>query len=406
MDGIHEEHGADRRKDPRIMLALTLRTFDRLAERIVRRAFDDAGVEIDGTRPHDVRVHDPSFYARLARNPAFQLGETYLDGLWDCDAIDELLDRLVRSGVAGAHDHGGRFQLRSAWARVRNRQSRGRAGDVATAHYDLDPELYRRMLDDTMTYTCAYWRDGAETLGDAQRNKLRMICDKLDLQPGEALLDIGCGFGGLAAYAAEHRGVSVVGVTNSVQHQQIAAARYAGRLPVEIMLLDYRRLPELGRRFDKIASIEMIEAVGPKNFPAYMKIAHDCLVPGGRFLVQSFISNESRQVCNEWFDRYIFPNGVSPSFGQLSVATAPNFGAPKDVHDLGAHYPPTLMAWDHNLRAAWPALSARRPCDERFRRMWHFYLRCLAGVFRAEDLRLCQIVYGKGPVGELRVPAR
>jgi cyclopropane-fatty-acyl-phospholipid synthase len=252
-----------------------------------------------------------------------------------------------------------------------------------------------------MTYTCAYWRDDAGALGAAQRAKLRLICDKLDLQRGETLLDIGCGFGGLLAFAAEHYGVTGVGITNSIHHQREATARAAG-MPIEYVLLDYRELPSLGRRFDKIASIEMIEAVGPKNFARYMAIAHACLADGGRFLVQSFISSTSRHVCNEWFDRYIFPNGVSPSFAQLSRATERSFGAPKDVHDLGAHYPPTLLAWDANLRAAWPHLTRRY--DARARRMWHFYLRSMAGTFRAEDLRLCQIVYAKGAVGDIRYP--
>ena len=227
-----------------------------------------------------------------------------------------------------------------------------------------------------------------------------MICDKLDLQPGETLLDIGCGFGGLAAYATEHYGVRATGITNSAQHARLARELHPH---LDFELLDYRELPALGRRFDKIASVEMIEAVGPKSYPAYMTIVHELLRDRGRFLVQSFISNTSRQVCNAWFDRYIFPNGVSPSLAQLSRATEPNFGTPKDVHDLGVHYTPTLHAWDRNLTATWPRLA--RNYDDRFRRMWHFYLTCLAGVFRAEDLRLCQIVYARGAVGDIRIAA-
>jgi cyclopropane-fatty-acyl-phospholipid synthase len=134
----------------------------------------------------------------------------------------------------------------------------------------------------------------------------------------------------------------------------------------------------------------MIEAVGPKNFPTYYGVVDRCLADDGRFLLQSFISPESRFVCNEWFDRYIFPNGVAPSLVQLAAAST--LSAP-DVHDLTQHYPPTLRAWDANLRATWPRLRSRS--DQRWRRMWHFYLMSLAGVFRAEDLRLCQLVYRK-----------
>jgi cyclopropane-fatty-acyl-phospholipid synthase len=376
------------------VLALTARTITRVSEWTVRHAFAQAGVTIGGTNPWDVQVRDPAFYFRVARNPALQLGETYMAGLWDCAQIDELLYRLLVSGVAGAHEQRG-AALRNAWARVANRQSRGRASEVATAHYDLDTALYEHMLDDTLTYTCAYYRDPGESLATAQRNKLRLVCDKLGLRPGQTLLDIGCGFGGLAAFAAEHYGVSVLGITNSVQHHDVATARYAGKLPVQFALMDYRELPGLRRRFDHIASIEMIEAVGPKNFATYMRTADACLADGGRFLVQSFISSTSRYVCNEWFDRYIFPNGVSPSFAQLAAATEGTFGAPQAVDDLGAHYSPTLLAWDDNLRAGWAKLRGPR-YDDRFKRMWHFYLRCMAGVFRAEDLRLCQIVYARG----------
>jgi cyclopropane-fatty-acyl-phospholipid synthase len=373
------------------MLALTIRSFARLAEWTVHRALAEADVEIGGTRPWDLRVHDRAFFARLVRNPAFQLGETYMDGLWDCDAIDELLYRLVKSGVAGAHERGGAFHIRTAWARMRNLQSRARASQVATAHYDLDTALYQAMLDDSLTYTCGYWREPTDTLADAQRNKLRLLCDKLALAPGETLLDIGCGFGGLAAFAAEHYGAHVVGITNSVQHHRVANERYAGKLPVELLLLDYRELPRLRRRFDKVVSVEMIEAVGPKNFGTYMDVVAACRAPGGRFVLQSFISDTSRFVCNEWFDRYIFPNGVSPSLAQLAEATAGNLGAPAEIHEIGLHYPPTLLAWDANLRGAWSRLGPRYAA--RTRRMWHFYLTSLAGVFRAEDLRLCQIRY-------------
>jgi len=377
------------------MLGLTISAFDRIAEWTVRRALADADIEINGKRAWDLRVRDPRFYLRLVRNPAFQLGETYMDGLWECDAIDELMYRMLISGVAGAHEQSGTFHLRNAWARLRNNQARDRAAEVATAHYDIDTELYAHMLDESMTYTCAVWRDPAGSLGDAQRAKLQLVCDKLGLRPGQTLLDVGCGFGGLAAFAAEHCGVSVVGITNSLEHAAVARARTTG-LPIEILHLDYRDLPSLRRRFDHIASIEMIEAVGPRNFETYMTVIERCLADDGRFLLQSFISGASRYVCNEWFDRYIFPNGVSPSFAQLAEASAGNLGAPKHVEDIGDHYPATLLAWDRNLTSSWPKLSRRH--DARFRRMWHFYLTCLAGVFRAKDLRLCQIVYTRGAV--------
>jgi cyclopropane-fatty-acyl-phospholipid synthase len=374
---------------------------DRIAERFVRDALSRCDVEIGGGRPWDIRVHHPAWYRRMAVNAPFQLGESYMDGLWDCDAIDELLFRIYSSKNGVAHERNWRFHARNIRARMRNPQTRERSGQVAERHYDQVPELFRYVLDEeTMSYTCGYWRDG-DSLGEAQRSKLRMICEQLDLRPGETLLDVGCGFGGLAAFAAEQYGARVVGVTNSELHRRVAQERCAHLAAIEILRLDYRDLPLLGRRFDKISSIEMIEAVGPKNLTTYMDLMYGCLRPGGRFLVQSFISHTSQHVCNEWFDRYIFPNGVSPSLAQIGAATAGSFGAPWEVRDIGTHYTPTLLAWDRNLERHWPQLS--RQLDDRFRRMWHFYLTSLAGIFRSQELRLCQIAFARSPVAR---PAR
>jgi cyclopropane-fatty-acyl-phospholipid synthase len=362
----------------------------RLAERAVRDTFASCGIEVGGSRPWDIRVRDSAFYRRMAVNPAFEIGETYLDRQYDCDAVDEMVYRILSSRAARL-TRGWKHHLRNTWARLGNPQSRARSTDVAQKHYDKTPLLFRRMLDaETMSYTCGFWQDGA-TLGAAQREKLRKICDKLELREGETLLDIGCGFGGLAAFAADECGARVVGITNSEMHWRVARERCAGKPSVEILLHDYRDLPSLRRRFDKAASIEMIEAVGPKNYAEYMSLVHQVLRPGGRFVVQAFISDVSLHVCNEWFDRHIFPNGVSPSLSQLDAATSDNFAAPQQIEEMGAHYPPTLLAWHANLSQHWTELAA----GERARRMWHFYLYSLAGVFRARDLRLCQLTWAR-----------
>jgi cyclopropane-fatty-acyl-phospholipid synthase len=370
----------------------------RLAERVVRDLLGGCDVEVGGRRPWDLLVHDRAFYRRVLLNPGLQVGETYLDGLWDCEAQDELFFRVLSSPRVRRLATGGTFLLREAWARLTNRQSRARARQVVERHYDADVELYRGMLDDTMTYTCAVWQEAAsagDSLAEAQRRKLRLVCTKLALRPGETLLDIGCGFGGLAELAAAEYGARVVGITNSRHHWREAQRRAGGRGDVEILELDYRDLPALGRRFDKIASIEMIEAVGPRNYATYMDVVARSLAPGGRVLVQSFLSDTSQHVCNEWFDRHVFPNGVTPSLAQLGAAARDRLGPPRDVEELGAHYPPTLRAWDANLRDHWPALGARY--GERDHRLWRHYLTCLAGTFRAGHLRLAQVLYEPAP---------
>jgi cyclopropane-fatty-acyl-phospholipid synthase len=364
---------------------------DRLAERAVREVLVRADVQIDGARPWDLRVRHPAFYRRLALNPSFQLGETYVDGLWECDAIDELLHRLMTSEVGARLEYGWKSRLRGAVAALRNLQSRRRATEVAERHYDAGTDLFERMLDDSMTYTCAFFERDDDPLERAQEAKMRMLCDRLALQPGETLLDIGCGFGGLAAFAARRYGVRVFAISNSREHVRVARERHGGRPDVEFALMDYRDLPATGRRFDKAVSVEMIEAVGPKNYRRYMRIVHDLLPDGGRFALQTFIADTPQRVCNEWFDRHIFPNGVTPSLVGLARASEDNFGTPGHLLDIGPHYAATLKAWHDNVERAWPELPARY--DERFRRMWRFYLLCLAGVFRAGGLRLCQLAY-------------
>lgn len=362
---------------------------------LVRKELERAGVEVGGGALWDITVNDESFYRRLAMNPAYELGATYVDGLWDCPAIDQLMTRLFDSGVAGRFERGVRHWGRSLLAKAHNLQSRLRASMVADQHYDLGNELFETMLDSSMMYTCAIFPHPQATLAEAQTNKLASICDKLELRKGDRFLDVGCGWGGLVEYAARRHGATGTGITIS-KNQLVAAQARASDLPgTAFKLLDYRDLPKSGQRFDKVASIEMIEAVGPKNFETFFESVHAVMAPRGRFVLQCFISNQSVQVCNEWFDRHIFPNGVSPSLAQLSSASERLFGAPAIIEDIGRHYDPTLMAWDANFNAGFERLS-KLGYDQRFRRMWHFYLRSLAGSFRTGHLRCYHIVYERG----------
>jgi cyclopropane-fatty-acyl-phospholipid synthase len=269
---------------------------------------------------------------------------------------------------------------------------------VGEQHYDLGNLLYQCMLDSRMTYTCAYWSKATD-LEQAQTDKLALSCRKLGLQPGQRVLDIGCGWGSFAEFAARHYRVQVVGITISREQAELARQRCRG-LPVEIRLQDYRELHE---PFERIVSLGMFEHVGCRNYSTYMQVVRRCLADGGLFLLHSIGSNRSLAHADPWIDRHIFPNGGLPSIAQIGKAIEKDF-VMEDWHNFGADYDRTLMAWHANFEHHWPQLEGRY--DQRFRRMWRYYLLTCAGAFRARDLQLWQIVLSKGGVPGGYCPAR
>jgi cyclopropane-fatty-acyl-phospholipid synthase len=238
-----------------------------------------------------------------------------------------------------------------------------------------------------MSYSCAYWLH-AQTLEEAQRAKLDMICRKLELKPGERLLDIGCGWGGLARYAAENYGVEVFGITVSKEQLKLARERCAG-LPVTLELMDYR---ELSGRFDKIVSVGMFEHVGPKNYDAYFAVAERLLEDAGLFLLHTIGNYITSRRVDPWIEKYVFPNGWLPSAAEITRAVEGKLLV-EDWHNFGPDYDRTLMAWWENFERAWPTLADKY--DERFHRMWRYYLLCCAGVFRSRQGQLWQVVLSK-----------
>jgi cyclopropane-fatty-acyl-phospholipid synthase len=350
-----------------------------------------ADVTLNGHRPWDIRVHDAAFYDRVLREGSLGLGESYMDQQWDAPALDETFTRLLGSGIEdrlyGAAGLGLRLRVAAAVARARvlNLQSRQRAFQVGEQHYDVGNDLYQAMLDPTMSYSCGYWAE-ANDLASAQRAKLDLICRKLELQPGERVLDIGCGWGGLAEHAARHYGVQVVGLTISREQAGLARERCAG-LPVEIRLQDYR---EMSGRFDKIVSVGMFEHVGRKNDTAFFDTAARLLNDDGLFLLHTIGTSAANPVNDPWIDRYIFPNGELPNAERLAQALRPRFVL-EDWHAFGPDYDRTLMAWWANVERAWPELAAAG-YDERFRRMWKYYLHCSAAFFRSRTGHLWQLV--------------
>lgn len=353
-------------------------------EQAVTSLLANAGIGVAGQRPFDLKVHDSRFYRRVLRQGSLGLGESYMDGWWDCLAIDSMIARLLQADVDAAFQNNPYFWWQVIRARLFNLQSAHRAYQVADTHYNLGNDLFVAMLDRNLCYSCAYWK-GADDLDQAQLNKLDLLCRKLELQPGEQVLDIGCGWGSFAHYAASHYGVRVTGITVSKEQQALARERCQG-LPVEIRLQDYR---DLDGQFDKIVSIGMFEHVGKKNYPAYFALARRVLKQGGLFALHTIGNDRAVQATDPWIERYIFPNGKLPTLGDMALAGEPYFLV-EDVQNLGPDYDTTLMAWRQRFEAAWPQLHQHY--DERFRRMWVYYLSSCAGAFRSGQLQLYQLV--------------
>lgn len=348
----------------------------------------ECGIELNGPQAHDLQIRDVRALDRIVRHGSLGLGEAYMDGQIECERIDRFVERVMRHALHRRFANRRAHRWLDVIATLRNLQSRARARIVGEKHYDVGNALYERMLDPYMNYSCAFW-GRAETLEEAQRDKMELVCRKLGLSPGMRVLDIGCGWGGMARYAAENYGVSVVGVTISREQCAWAQARIGG-LPVEIRCEDYR---DVRGTFDRVVSIGMFEHVGYKNYPEFFRRCHQRLTENGIMLLHSIGGNTSVRSTDPWIHRYIFPNGMLPSIAQIGRAIEPYF-IMEDWHNFGAYYDRTLMAWYQRVHASWVDLG--EAYDERFRRMWRFYLLACAGAFRARNLQLWQIVLSKG----------
>ena len=353
------------------------------ARRICIDLLAEAGVPVGGDEPYAVRVHDERLWARVIAQRQLGLGEAYMDGWWDCHQLDEMLTRVI------AIDAAQRIPLRPriAWhvlsSTVANYQTKRRAAKNARHHYDIGNDLYERMLDKRMVYSCGYWQE-AESLDTAQEAKLDLICRKLELEPGMRVLDIGCGWGGFLQFAADRYGIIGTGISPAVQQVSMARERCSG-LPVTIHEMEYRDLEGV---FDRIVSVGMLEHVGPKNLHTFFAMCNRVLAEGGMMLHHTIGSTVSKHHSDPFFDRYIFPGGVLPSMAQFSRAAEPEWVI-EDVHNFGPDYDRTLMAWNANIEARWSEIPHY---DERFRRMWRFYVLGSAAGFRARSLQLWQVV--------------
>lgn len=346
-----------------------------------------ADIQFNGDRPWDMQLKAPGVIENALARGNLGLGESYMQGHWDCEQLDVFFTRLLRAQL---HQRIKPTQLiyHALRTRLLNRQSVKRAWEVGEKHYDLGNEFYAAMLDQRMTYTCGYWKD-AYTLDEAQEAKLDLICRKLQLAPGMRVLDIGCGWGSFMAYAAEHYGVECVGLTISKEQADFGKRLIKKGLPVEFRLQDYRDETE---RFDRIVSIGMFEHVGRKNYRAYMEVVSRCLKDEGLFLLHTIGKNLGTTMSDPWIDKYIFPNGELPTLSHISDAVETLFVV-EDMHNFGADYDKTLMAWYHNSEANWPQFKGQ--FNPTFYRMWRYYLLSCAGAFRAREIQLWQLVFSK-----------
>jgi cyclopropane-fatty-acyl-phospholipid synthase len=339
-------------------------------------------------------IHDLQLLRRLATRPRLGLGESYQAGEWSADDLPGVLGLLLRNAERGRERHPNWRRFVEARPRLNRRTGLLAARRNIRYHYDLGNELFALFLDETMTYSCAVWQREDEPLADAQRRKLRRVCDTLGLGPADHVLEIGCGWGSFALTAAGEYGARVTAVTLSPAQAEVARRRVgeAGLGErVEVVVRDFR---ELEGTYSAVASIEMVEAIGERLFDAYFETIARVLVPGGRACVQSILIPEERyrryRSNPDWIERYVFPGCLIPSLGAL--AGAAGHLRLERVDEIGNHYGPTLAAWRERFLGRLAEVRALG-YDERFIRTWDFYLAGCEALFRAALLRDAQLLF-------------
>ena len=341
-------------------------------------------------------VRDPRLFWRMIRDGELGFAEAYMDGWWDTPDLQAVLDAALINNDTVARGFGGRTLTRlvERLRHLMNRNTRRGSARNISRHYDLGNDFYAKWLDESMTYSSALFQRPDQSLPDAQRNKYAAICDRIGARPGDHLLEIGCGWGGFAEYAAGERGARVTGLTISREQHDFAKRRVfeAGLADrVEIVMRDYR--DERGN-YDGVASIEMFEAVGEKYWPVYFDTVRERLKPGSQATLQIIT------IADKWFDgyregadfiqKYIFPGGFLPCPSALKAQTGRAGLEWVESHEFGQSYSDTLRRWRTKFNGAWAEI-APMGFDERFKRMWNFYLAVCASCFLAETTDVTQV---------------
>lgn len=364
---------------------------------VIQSLLSEAQITLNGTDESDIQVNNSAFYNRVLLDGVLGLGESYMDGWWDVQKPDDLFYRLINASL---HEKVKSWKIvpHILKAKIFNAGKQSKAFEVGEKHYNIGNTLFQKMLDKRMVYSCGYWKE-AQNLDEAQEAKLDLICRKINLQPNMKVLDVGCGWGSFCKYAAEKYGAEVIGITISKEQAELAKENCKG-LNVEIKLQDYRELNVksvhgAGNLFDCVVSIGMFEHVGYKNYRIFMKTIHRLLKEDGLFLLHTIGANKSMITTDPWTNKYIFPNSMLPSITQIGASIEQLFVL-EDWHNFGHDYDKTLMAWFENFDRSWDELKP--DYDERFYRMWKYYLLSCAGSFRAGKNQLWQIVLSKSGI--------
>jgi cyclopropane-fatty-acyl-phospholipid synthase len=342
--------------------------------------------------PVRLDIHDTAFFRRLATRGKLGPGESYTAEEWDSDNLPRLFELLLRNSESAAERHTQVRRLLELRPRLHRRNGLLRARRNIAYHYDLGNDLFALMLDETMTYSCAIFATPETSLADAQRAKYERLCRRLELGPDDHVLEIGCGWGGFARYAAETHGCRVTGLTISAEQAALARKRTAG-LPVEIREQDYRGVDG---EYSKVVSIEMLEAIGADQFGTYFAVIDRVLAPGGRAAVQTILVPDQRweryRRSPDWIERYVFPGCLIPSLESLTRAAAAHSSLGiYGVEEIGEHYAETLRRWRERFHERIADVRALG-YDRRFERTWDFYLAFCEAAFRTRALRDVQLV--------------
>ena len=358
-------------------------------EAAIKNLLKETSIEINGKKSFDPIIHNTKVYSRILRDGTLGVGESYMEGWWDCKKLDQFFFKTLSLDLKDKL-----FSYKLLFlilkSKIFNYQNIKNSNKVIAKHYDLSNDLYFSFLDSYKQYTCGYWRN-TNSLDKAQEQKLDLICKKLKLKKSDKVLEFGCGWGGFAKFAAEKYGCQVTGV--NISNEQVKyAKRFTKNLPVKIIKQDYRNFNS-SDKYDKIVAIGLMEHIGPKNYRDLIKISYKYLKDDGLLLLHTIGNNKSVRVIDPWIDKYIFPGAVLPSIKQLGKAFEKLF-VMEDWQNFGPDYDKTLMAWNKNFNENYKKLDNQK-FDLKFKRMFNFYFLSCAGLFRARKAQLWQIVLSK-----------